>query len=79
MPKYRIIKQRTSHNQKKCLWLKEVLRVYSIVLLIMNFGPFRCGLNLLGERLVLQGSCAFLAALMVFICLYFVRLDARSS
>ena len=29
-------------------------------------------LNLLGERLVLQGSCAFLALLIVNICLYFV-------
>jgi hypothetical protein len=31
-------------------------------------------LNLLGERLVLQGSCAFLALLIVSICLHFVCL-----
>ena len=30
-------------------------------------------LNLLGERLVLQGSCAFLALLMVNICLCFIE------
>ena len=36
-------------------------------------------LNLLSERLVLQGSCAFLALLMLNICLCFIRLDARSS
>ena len=36
-------------------------------------------LNLLGERLVLQGSCAFLALLRVNICLFFVLLDAWSS
>ena len=32
-------------------------------------------LNLLGERLVLQGSCAFLALFMVNVCLYSVRLS----
>jgi hypothetical protein len=35
--------------------------------------------SVIKNRLVLQGSCAFPGLLMVNICLYFVRLDARSS
>ena len=45
------------------------------MLLIINFAPTALELNLLGECLVLQGSCAFLALLMVDVCLYFVWLD----
>jgi hypothetical protein len=42
----------------------------------MNFAPPAVELK---ARLVLRGSCAFLALLMVNICLYFVWLDAWSS
>ena len=42
----------------------------------MNFAPPAVELK---ARLVLRGSCAFLALLMVNICLYFVRLMDRSS
>ena len=47
-----------------------------LVLLIMNFASPAVEINLLGARLVLQGSCAFLA-LMMNICLYFIQLDVR--
>ena len=41
----------------------------------MKFAPVAAELNLLGQRLVLQRSCAFLALLMVSIGLRFVRFD----
>ena len=48
-----------------------------LLLLIMNFAPPAAELNLLREWLVLQGSCIFLALLMVNLGLYSIRLGRR--